>query len=400
MKLNNMLNDYSNFKNILQNPDKGITPSALFSAEYKRIRDLEAQMSTRHQILFPKIQDRIGLILLNDRIYQRLEKRLHRANQSGDEDLIWLTETKLDLRRQEVIDKLLEQYGYIPANHHRLRQTMGNLMAERVNRLYPIMPQVLKELSKRYRPLRRDLIGCHTVRAQQQLNELLDQFRQGKLTATLLIRNHIKNQEQTNRETLYKIARACMNQFYSNQPVTHLKNKDSRQLMAEILATILGHKRLQTCPEMPVPSEADVILSARQSMPLLERAFPEILANSLAFLKYRTIGKPVRFLSEVDFRYRLGDLFKDGGFFDYGCGRLYYRETLPLSQQNDYAYATGADVLGLGFESFFRNPEKLIRTDEVYFNFIFGNLSGDLDRLTDRILTPSDRTRERDLKDL
>lgn len=399
MRLHNTLNDYLNSKNTHRTGQREICPGPLFAEEYDRIRDLEEQMTARYQTLYSKIHERISLILLNDTIYQRLEKRLNQVNLNGNEDLICQIETDLDLRRQKIIDNLLKKDGYSAHRHYRLRQAKINLMARRVNRLYPLMPLILKRLSDRYRPLRRDLIGCNTNKIREQINDLLEKFKGGQLAADSLIRQHIKNQAESDRERLYRIVLACTHQFSPGQTDHHLKKMPSKQLLAEMLSIILIQNQ-RLCPEIPLPGGSDIVLSARQSMSMLEKIFPEILANSLAFLKYRTAHRPVRFLTEVDFRHHPGDLFREGNFFDPACGKLYYQSTLPLMHQNDYAYAISADVLGLGMEAFIRNPEKFIQRDEEYFNFIFGNLSGDINRLTDRILTTPTAPKWDDLKNL
>ena len=400
MRLNNTLNDYLNLKKLVQSPVKNICPGHLFAKEYKRIQDLEDQMTARYQTLYSKIKDQIGLILLGDRIYQRLESRLDQANRTENEDSICQIETELDLRRQKILDDLLKQYGYSAHRHHLLRQAKINLMAQRVNRLYPLMASVLSDLSLHYRSLRHDLIGCNSTQVQQDLKDLLEKFRKDQISAASLVREHINNQSRSERERLYKIALACSHQFLPDKSDYYLKNMKSEQLIAEILKIIIRPDQQASYPEISLPQGTDITLTARQSMSIIETVFPEILANSLAFLKYRTIGKPVQFLSEIDFRYRPGDLFKDGHFFDPACGRIHYQGTLPLVRQNDYAYATGADVLGMGIEAFLKDPEKFIRTDEPFFNFIFGNLSGDLNRLTDQILAPPDWIKENAANDL
>lgn len=97
----------------------------------------------------------------------------------------------------------------------------------------------------------------------------------------------------------------------------------------------------------------------------LEDENPEMLTNSMAFLKYRTQNEKAQRLSSLtgNTKFRRDEVAKKDGFFDPYCGKIYDDAT---------------EIMSMGVQRLFEEPNRFAQEDREYFDFVLANLRGEL----------------------
>ena len=100
-----------------------------------------------------------------------------------------------------------------------------------------------------------------------------------------------------------------------------------------------------------------------ESMHWLEEANPKMLANSMAFLEYRTKGETAEKLSKLTGikEYKSIEKAKADKFFNAYCGKVYDDAT---------------EIMSMGIQRLFEEPKKFLEEDKEYFDFVIANLQG------------------------
>lgn len=102
-----------------------------------------------------------------------------------------------------------------------------------------------------------------------------------------------------------------------------------------------------------------------ETMHWLERVNPKMLANSKAFLEYRTKDETAEKLRKImpNSGYTSSEITKKDKFFSPYCGKQY-----------DYA----TEIMSMGVQRLFEHPQEFMNEDREYFNFVIANLQGKL----------------------
>ena len=105
----------------------------------------------------------------------------------------------------------------------------------------------------------------------------------------------------------------------------------------------------------------------------LENRNKDMLRNSLAFLEYRTKGEKAEKLSKLTGQrgYGAGEIAKKDRFFKEYCGKVY-------SASGEYRDASACELMSMGVQRLFTDPAKFAKEDREYFDFVVGNLRGEL----------------------
>lgn len=99
-----------------------------------------------------------------------------------------------------------------------------------------------------------------------------------------------------------------------------------------------------------------------ESMHWLEKVNPEMLANSMAFLEYRTKGEAEQNLKRLTkINYKASEYAKPDKFFNPYCGKVYDNAT---------------EIMSMGVQRLFEHPKEFMEEDKEYFNFVIANLQG------------------------
>ena len=108
-----------------------------------------------------------------------------------------------------------------------------------------------------------------------------------------------------------------------------------------------------------------VVTHIHEAMHWLERVNPDMLANSMAFLEYRTSGEDAQKLKKItgNKSYDTDEVAKKDNFFSPYCGKVYDDAT---------------EIMSMGVQRLFEHPDDFIKNDREYFNFVIANLQGKL----------------------
>ena len=105
----------------------------------------------------------------------------------------------------------------------------------------------------------------------------------------------------------------------------------------------------------------------------LEKNNPKMLANSKAFLEYRTKGEQTQKLNKITGNsfYGNSEVTKKDKFFSPYCGKVY-------SVNNEYYGADATELMSMGVQKLFEDPFGFAKEDREYFDFVIGNLRGEI----------------------
>lgn len=108
-----------------------------------------------------------------------------------------------------------------------------------------------------------------------------------------------------------------------------------------------------------------VVTHIHEAMHWLELVNPDMLANSKAFLEYRTKDETAEKLRKITSNksYTSDEISKKDNFFSPYCGKQYDDAT---------------EIMSMGVQRLFEHPDDFIKTDREYFDFVIANLQGKL----------------------
>ena len=119
--------------------------------------------------------------------------------------------------------------------------------------------------------------------------------------------------------------------------------------------------------------DGDVQTIIHEYMHFVEDHNPQMLANSIAFLRYRTDGEKLKSLKSLTgISYGAKEKARPDKFFNPYCGKSY-----ALVDDN-YLDATATEVMSMGVEQLYKDPVGFAKSDREYFDFVIANLKGRL----------------------
>lgn len=111
-----------------------------------------------------------------------------------------------------------------------------------------------------------------------------------------------------------------------------------------------------------ITSKHSVATYLHEAMHWLERVNPNMLANSMAFLEYRTSGETSENLKKLTgLKYNANEKAKTDKFFNPYCGKVYDNAT---------------EIMSMGIQRLFEAPGEFMKEDKEYFDFVIANLQG------------------------
>jgi len=94
---------------------------------------------------------------------------------------------------------------------------------------------------------------------------------------------------------------------------------------------------------------------------VLESKSKRVHQRCVEFLEKRTLGKPLKWLGEGGADYKVGEMFRDGGFIDNYTGKIYKGKK-------------ATEVLSTGLEQLYSDPVGFARRDYDHFRFVISVL--------------------------
>lgn len=151
----------------------------------------------------------------------------------------------------------------------------------------------------------------------------------------------------------------------TNNLLNGIINKDYIPDFRPVASGFNGNRAYASGNTIQLNSLDSVYTSIHECMHWLEGVNPEILANSKAFLKYRTKNDEEKTLRQLtdNKNYKWNERAKADKFFSPYCGK-------------EYMVAT--EIMSMGVQQLFEHPETFYKEDREYFNFVIGNLRGEL----------------------
>lgn len=128
----------------------------------------------------------------------------------------------------------------------------------------------------------------------------------------------------------------------------------------------------QSGETLTLTKTTDIQTAIHEYMHYVEEKNPQMIANSIAFLKYRTGNEKIKSLKKLTgASYGSGEKARADNFFNAYCGKIY-------SMTDDYSDAFATEIMSMGVQELFTNPAKFRKEDPEYFNFVIANLKGTL----------------------
>lgn len=151
----------------------------------------------------------------------------------------------------------------------------------------------------------------------------------------------------------------------TNELLSGIINKDFIPDFSPIAKGFNGNRAFVNGNSIHLNSLDSIFTSIHECMHWLENVNPDVLANSMAFLKYRTQNDTTKTLRELtgNKNYESNEDAKADNFFSPYCGK---------------AYTTATEIMSMGVQRLFEHPDKFYKEDREYFNFVIGNLRGEL----------------------
>ena len=151
----------------------------------------------------------------------------------------------------------------------------------------------------------------------------------------------------------------------TNELLSGIINKDFIPNFSPIAKGFNGNRAFANGNTIHLNSLDSVYTSIHECMHWLEGVNPEMLANSKAFLKYRTKNDEIKTLKDLtgNKNYKSDENAKADKFFSPYCGK---------------EYETATEIMSMGVQRLFEHPDKFYKEDREYFNFVIGNLRGEL----------------------
>lgn len=151
----------------------------------------------------------------------------------------------------------------------------------------------------------------------------------------------------------------------TNNLLNGIINKDYIPDFSPIAKGFNGNRAFANGNIIQLNSLDSIYTSIHECMHWLEGVNPEMLANSKAFLKYRTKNDETKTLRELtgNKNYKSNEDAKADNFFSPYCGK---------------EYETATEIMSMGVQRLFEHPDKFHKEDREYFDFVIGNLRGEL----------------------
>ena len=151
----------------------------------------------------------------------------------------------------------------------------------------------------------------------------------------------------------------------TNKLLSGLVNKEYLKDYSAVAKGFRGLRANGSANLIQLNSMDSTTTAIHECMHSIEDTNPKMLANSKAFLEYRTKNDAEKSLRNLTGNkgYKANEVAKADNFFSPYCGKKY-----------DY----GTEIMSMGLQRIFEEPEKFYKEDREYFNFVIGNLRGEL----------------------
>ena len=127
---------------------------------------------------------------------------------------------------------------------------------------------------------------------------------------------------------------------------------------------------------LSLSKSTDVQTAIHEYMHFIEDKNPQMMANSIAFLRYRTEGEKVKSLKALTgISYGAKEKARPDKFFNAYCGKTY---SLLGDKDEPYLDATATEIMSMGVEELYKDPVAFAKNDREYFDFVIANLKGRL----------------------
>ena len=128
---------------------------------------------------------------------------------------------------------------------------------------------------------------------------------------------------------------------------------------------------------LSLSSGTDIQTAIHEYMHFIEDKNPQMLANSIAFLRYRTEGEKLKSLKTLTgLSYGTKEKARPDKFFNPYCGKTY--AFAGETYNEPYLDADATEIMSMGVEELFKNPVEFAKNDREYFDFVIANLKGKL----------------------
>lgn len=120
-----------------------------------------------------------------------------------------------------------------------------------------------------------------------------------------------------------------------------------------------------------VSKQDNVFTQIHEYMHFIEDNNVDMLANSIAFLEYRTKGEKAYKMNKLtnSRAYGADEISKKDNFFNAYCGKIY-------DSSGDYRKVKATELMSMGVERLFKDPVNFYEEDKEYFTFVLWNLTG------------------------
>lgn len=259
---------------------------------------------------------------------------------------------------------------------NKLIQPIGFRYNHRNKVVYPIFKDLIEKISRKPKvdKISKFILNkldriSNSNKYQKIINELYDSKNINDVVKTLKVSNtnfeYLKCKDPKFKNDI-EVANDILNQIISNKiniygtvNVKEEKKKNQSHFIQNNHTIMLKDR----------PNKDNICSLLHEFMHTIERDNRDVLDNSLAFLKARTINEKVKIKykkdGKIDYRY------KECGLPSTYCSRIY-------GFSNDYKDASCCEVLSKGFEMLLKNPKDLINKDRQYVAFIIASLQGDI----------------------
>lgn len=151
-------------------------------------------------------------------------------------------------------------------------------------------------------------------------------------------------------------------------------------MQPDVLPTVSTTRGRAHCSgrNLALNTDGGVQTAIHEYMHFVEDNNPQMLANSIAFLRYRTQGEKLKSLKSLTgISYGAKEKARPDKFFDPYCGKT-YTSAFDDEKNEPYLGSTATEIMSMGVEQLYKDPVGFAKSDREYFDFVIANLKGRL----------------------
>lgn len=237
------------------------------------------------------------------------------------------------------------------------------------------MKNKFEDLGKKYNALPYGKEKLQVAKEQAEVRDkrrnLKKELKEYYMQNALIVKKHLQTTDTINKIKIEAISSLQKEQGKNIQNVLSgvIPNSQySNKLMK--IETIRGREN-QSYSTIRLNKDSDIGVALHETMHNIEDQNPIMLANSLAFAKYRTGSEKSQTLKKLTGYNYKNEYAKPDKFFNPYCGKIY-------GVMKDYDTAYASEIMSMGIQELFTNPIEFAKKDREYFNFVIANLRGEL----------------------